>query len=65
MELLILGGLALVVLLAATADRDEPEVETVIITRPAPRRAMNPLAPLAAVLAMILLGTILLNRLFW
>jgi hypothetical protein len=37
MELIILAGLALFILFAATADGGEAEVETFMITRPAPQ----------------------------
>lgn len=62
MELLILGGLAFLLLLAAAADRGEPEVETFVITMPARPRTSNPLIPLALTLAMLLIAVALLGR---
>ncbi len=62
MELLILGGLALLFTLAAVVDRSEPEVETFVVTMPTGRRRSNPLAPLLVALVTLLLLTILIDR---
>jgi hypothetical protein len=63
MELLVLGGLTVAVFLAAILNRGEPEVETVIITRPASQRPANPLAPLLIGLGFILVMLVMLDRL--
>ncbi|MFQ3662650.1 MAG: hypothetical protein SNJ69_09690 [Chloroflexaceae bacterium] len=63
MELLVLAGLAMAVFLAAILNRGEPEVETVIITRPTSQRAANPLVPLLIGLGFILVMLVLLDRL--
>ncbi len=62
MELLILGGLALMLMLAAVADRGEPEVETFVITMPAQRRGRNPLAPMVVTILILLLLAVLIDR---
>jgi hypothetical protein len=60
MELLILGGLLLLFMFAAVANRGEPEVETFVITRPARRE--NPLVPLLMAIVILLLLTALIDR---
>jgi hypothetical protein len=62
MELLILGGLALMLMLAAVVDRGEPEVETFVITMPAKRRHSNPLVPMLVAVFTLLLLTVLIDR---
>jgi phosphotransferase system glucose/maltose/N-acetylglucosamine-specific IIC component len=62
MELLILGGLALMLMLAAVANRGEPEVETFVITMPAQRRRGNPLVPMLVAIFTLLLLTVLIDR---
>jgi hypothetical protein len=57
MELIILIGLALFILLAASAERGEPEVETFIITRPvAPAQRR----PFSTIIFIAMLGLIVL-----
>jgi hypothetical protein len=62
MELLILGGLTVLIVLAAISDRGEREVETVLIALPVPRPGTNPLVPLMVALLVILLAVILVDR---
>lgn len=63
MELLILGGLVVLLVVAAMANGGEPEVETVLIAMPVSRRGTNPLIPLMVALLIILLAVILFERL--
>jgi hypothetical protein len=62
-ELLILGGLVVLLVVAAMANGGEPEVETVLIAMPVSRRGTNPLIPLMVALLIILLAVILFERL--
>jgi phosphotransferase system glucose/maltose/N-acetylglucosamine-specific IIC component len=62
MELLILGGLALMLMLAAVANRGEPEVETFVITMPVQRHGRNPLVPMVVAILTLLLITVLIDR---
>lgn len=63
MELLILGGLVVLLVLAAAANRGEREVETVVIALPVARPAMNPLVPMMVAVLLILLAAIVIDRL--
>lgn len=63
MELLILGGLVVLFVLAAAAGRGEREVETVVIALPAARPTANPLVPVMVAVFIILLVVIGLDRL--
>jgi ABC-type methionine transport system permease subunit len=54
MELIILAGLALFILFAATADMGEAEVETFIITRPVSRQRTFPMLILTVMLALLI-----------
>ena len=63
MELIILVGLALFILFAATVDRQEPEIETIVIARPEPQSRPRPFARMIVALMIALIALIVLERL--